>query len=95
MDGNNKGRCEPVFFRQKDFEAKTNENQLTTYEVCMAVAAVVGKAKVDGAQNIRGTGHIYLNDRTARLELCVRREIKLKGIIVPIFNKNQTLTKQD
>ena len=41
---------------------------------------------------LRYTRH---NDRTTRLELCVRKEINLKGITVPIFDKNYTITKQD
>ena len=58
------------------------------------VSKIVGKSLVDGAQNIRGVWRIYLSDRPARLNLCVKRQINIKGVSVPVFDKNPSITKQ-
>ena len=43
------------------------EKHLDTYEICKAVKAVVGNAKlINGAQLIGGLWRIYFNDATAR-----------------------------
>ena len=93
----NNERCEPVFFRQSDYDANCesrSDTALTTYDVCMSVAKIVGKSLIDGAQNIRGVWRIYLTDRPARLNLCVRRHINIKGASVPVYDKNPMITKQ-
>ena len=46
----------------------------------MSVAKIVGKSLVDGAQNIRGVWRIYLKDRPARFNLCVRRYININPL---------------
>ena len=77
--GKSNERCEPVFFRQSDYDANCesrSDTALTTYDVCMAVSKIVGKSLVDGAQNIRGVWRIYLSDRPARLNLCVKKEFQ-------------------
>ena len=88
---------EPVFFRQSDYDANCesrSDTALTTYDVCMSVSKIVGKSLVDGAQNIRGVWRIYLSDRPARLNLCVKRLINIKRVSVPVFDKNPSITKQ-
>ena len=93
--GESNERCEPVFFRQSDYDANCesrSDTALTTYDVCMSVSKIVGKSLVDGAQNIRGVWRIYLSDRPARLNLCVKRQINIKGVSVPVFDKNPSIT---
>ena len=83
-------------FRQSDYDANCeslSDTTLTTYDVCMSVAKIAGKSLVDGAQNIRGVWRIYLSDRLARLNLCVKRQINIK-VSVPVFDKNPSITKQ-
>ena len=65
--------CLPIFFKQQDIEDGEGGRSITCYDVCMAVSAVTGKDSIEGAQNVRGIWRIYLRNRTARLQLCVKK----------------------
>ena len=57
--GESNERCEPVFFRQSDYDANCesrSDTALTTYDVCMSVSKIIGKSLVDGARQINIKG---------------------------------------
>ena len=67
------------------------EKYLDTYEICEAVNAVVGNAKlINGAQRIGGLWRIYFNDATARAQvLCIGTD--LRDTQVTLKDKNPFL----
>ena len=88
-DDVNLKRVEPLFFLNS--EVDQTEKYLDTYEICKAVNAVVGNAKlINGAQRIGGLWRIYFNYTTARAQvLCTG--IDLRDTQVTLKDKNPFL----
>jgi ribA/ribD-fused uncharacterized protein len=89
----------PVFFKNQEFMdfVNSSDKQITTltpYEVCKAVEKAVGNGHVDGAQNIRGIWRIYLKSMCKRIELLVRRELRIRDAKLTLFEQNPAITNQ-
>ena len=95
---------EPLFFRQADFESALEQSKLNgdtaktplrPYEVCTAVAKIDDSGKIKGAQNVRGTWRLYFRTRETRLNFITRKYIMLRDQLVPLYDKNPTVTRQN
>lgn len=57
----------------------------------MACCKVVAREHIDGAQNIKGTWHIYMKDINARVEL-LTKGISLRHKAIRLYDKNPVAT---
>lgn len=89
----------PVFFKNKEFvdgmRRLGNTTELTPYNVCIAVEKTLGPGTVEGAQFIRGLWRVYLKSHAARIELLIKRELRLRDVKVTLYEKNPFVTDQD
>ena len=92
----------PVFIKQEDIQQRattTNSRPNTTpYELCEAITRLIGAGTVEGAQrpdSPRGCWRIYLKSLRARAQLLARREIRLNGVAVQLYDANPLLTNQN
>ena len=77
----------PLFFRDRDL----NDNSITPMDICRAITNVVGASKLDGLQKINSLWRIYLKDKQARLELCVK-PLSINGHQVTLLDQNPNVT---
>lgn len=80
---------QPIFFKNRDFaehmKSLGKQTNLTPYDVCRAVEKCVGNGTVEGAQFIRGIWRIYPQNHAARIELLVKKELRIKDTKVALF----------
>ncbi len=90
-------RVQPLFFRQKDLDnfiaqstgrAGSGANNLTPYEVCMSAAKIVKSEHIDGAQNVRGIWRLYFKTKAARLDVLLRKVLRIGEYMVPLYDMN-------
>ena len=91
----------PVFLRHQDIsEGETRvraQGGLTPYDICVTVSRLTGIGTVEGAQcpdSNRGCWRIYMKSPHARVQLLARREIRLNGKSVPLYDSNPSVTGQ-
>lgn len=82
---------EPVFFRHSDTGFGARDISIKPYDVCVAVAAIIGNGNIDGAQNVWGIWRIYCtNDRSRAILLT--KTLKINGKDIVLFDKNPRVT---
>jgi ribA/ribD-fused uncharacterized protein len=74
----------PVFIRQRDISTESIE----AIELCNAITNVIHTSKLVGVQRINNLWRIYLKDKAARIELCVKESIVLGGTRVQLYDQN-------
>lgn len=77
----------PVYIKCKD----TDKN-IAPIRICEAVTQVIHASKLLGVQKINNLWLIYMKDKTARLEFCVKGSIIIDGKRVTLYDQNPNTT---
>lgn len=92
----------PVFLRNQDIvDGDTRSSPQagpTPYEVCVTVSRIIGPGTVEGAQSPdsqRGCWRIYMKSPHSRVQLLARREIRLGGKCIPLYDTNPSASGQN
>ena len=75
---------EPLYMKNNDLPMK----DMTPYNICQAMARVVGQGNVDGAQRVRNIWRLYLKDRKSRADIFVKQELLVNGKHIQIYDRN-------
>ena len=75
---------EPLYLKNSDLAMK----DMTLYQVCQAMARVLGSTKVDGAQRVRNVWRLYLKDKASRAALYVKQNIMIQNRNVQLYDRN-------
>jgi len=70
----------PLFIKAKDIPA-----EMSPYDICEALSMTI-KSKLEGIQLINKLWHLYVKDKTTRLELCMRTSIVIHGKHVKLYD---------
>ncbi len=90
---------EPIFFKYQDFVRTREENataNLTTFDVCEVIRLAIGAGEVKGAQSPTsptGGWQVYMKTTEVRMDLITRRDLKIFGNPVQLYDKNPFVTK--
>ena len=83
---------DPIFIKIYDFNRKNDIGESFGYELCQAVARVIGNTNVDGVQQVRSLYRIYVKSKEARVKLLVRTSVAVLGKVIPLYDSNPYLT---
>jgi len=75
------GGATPVFCKARDV------GNVSSVDLCQAMAAVVGKERVLGAQKIRGVWRLYISSEEARVEL-IAQGLEINAVSVVLYPEN-------
>ena len=79
----------PAFILSRDLP---EDPKVDNYELCVAIAKVVGRGGLLGAQRIGALWRVYLNPSEARANL-LRKGLAVRGIMVAVASQNPFLVK--
>ena len=79
----------PVYIRNRDIDSN-----VLPIDMCKAVTQVIHSSKLIGVQKINNTWYIYLKDRAARLEFCVKGSIIISGKRVDLHDQNPSMSSR-
>ena len=86
-------RILPLFFKNDSIIPKgSKQDQIRPYEVCNAVAQVIGSVSVDGAQQIRNLWRIYIKSNEARIKL-LTEGLTIRQKFLQLYDKNPYTTR--
>ena len=79
----------PVYFFHKEAmpEIVRNENELSSFEVCMSVANIIDESLIEGAQKVGGLWKIYLCDPKARAVL-LSNGLSIRHRSINLYDEN-------
>ncbi len=77
----------PVFIRDKDLPG----DSISPMEMCRTITRIINPSKLEGVQKINNIWRIYLKDKAARLELCVKQTVPINGRHVALYDQNPSI----
>ena len=79
----------PVYFCHKEAmpEIVRNENELSSFEVCMSIANIIDESLIEGAQKVGGLWKIYLCDPEARAVL-LSNGLSIRHRSINLYDEN-------
>ena len=91
--GTVKTSVRPLFVKDSDMRALGLQS-VTPYEMCTAAIRASSPSSLEGVQKINDLWRLYMKDQTARLELCLKQSILVKGKNAPIYDNNPYISRQ-